>query len=167
MNAGPINYQFQLVDHQTHQPLVECDLAVTHTRFLYLIAYDASRNEFNHVHPEALLAKWSVELNLKSNGNYFIWAQGQLQDGTEFSSFAKLQIVNGQPEIPTVDLGEHRKATDQMTTVQFDNSKLKAGRMVMINYKVTREDGILPAITPYLGANAHVIAVSCASHGRQ
>lgn len=159
-SAGRIHYIFQLYDDQTQKTLSDKDLVETNTKILHLIAYDPSRNEFNHVHPAFDGKMWSVELNLNTNGNYFVWAQGQLLDGTEFSSVVKAQIVNGRPENPVMPLGDVRKATDRFTTIELDKIKLKAGKMAMINFTVTREDGQEAQISPYLGALAHLIAVS-------
>ena len=158
--AGVIHYQFQIFDDQTQKVLSDKDLLESHTKIMHFIAYESSRNEFNHVHPAFDGKIWSVDLNLLANGNYFFWAQGQLIDGTEFSTFAKAQIINGKSEIPVAPLLDIRKATDRLTTIELDKSKLKAGKMAMIKFKITREDGQTPEITPYLGAMAHVIAVS-------
>lgn len=159
-SAGPIQYDFQLFDSQTKKALGEKDLVETHTKILHFIAYDSSRNEFNHEHPTFDGKVWSVGLNLAVNGTYFFWAQGQLNDGTDFSTFAKAQLIDGKPEILAVPLSEKRRATDNFTTLELDKVKLKAGKEAMINYKVTREDSLKPELTPYLGALAHVIAVS-------
>lgn len=159
-NAGVFQYAFQLFDDQAQKALSDKDLMVSITKILHLIAYDPSRNEFNHVHPSFDGKVWTVELNLPTNGNYFVWAQGQLLDGTEFSAVAKTQVVNGKPEIPAVPLPDIRKASNNGTTLELTNVKLQAGKMAMINYKVTRDDGQEPIVTPYLGAPAHVIAVS-------
>ena len=158
--AGTINYAFQLFDGQLNKSLSDKDLLITNTKILHFIAYDASRNEFNHVHPEFNGKFWSVDLNLLANGSYFFWAQGQLLDGTEFSIFKKAQVINGKPELPVIPLIEKRQASDGMTMVTLDNTKLKAGNPAMISYKVSRLDGKPPQITPYLGSIAHVIAVS-------
>ncbi|MBC7467274.1 MAG: hypothetical protein H7256_14885 [Bdellovibrio sp.] len=159
-NAGAISYMFQLFDDKSQKTIAEADLLETHTKILHLIVYDPSRNEFNHVHPTFAGKMWFANLNLTTNGNYFVWVQGELLDGTEFTTFTKAQVVNGKPSIPIVALPENRKATDQATSVELDNTKLQAGKMAMITYTVTREDGQQPEITPYLGAPAHVIAVS-------
>ncbi len=158
--AGIIHYQFQIFDDQTQKALSDNDLVESHTKIMHFIAYDSSRNEFNHVHPAFDGKVWSVDLNLLANGNYFFWAQGQLLDGTEFSTVVKAQVINGKPENPTIPLLDKRKGTDRLTTIELANTKLKAGKMAMINFKITREDGKAPEITPYLGAMAHVIAVS-------
>ena len=158
--AGVIHYQFQIFDDQTQKALSDKDLEETNTKIMHFIAYDSSRNEFNHVHPAFNGKTWAVDLNLLSNGNYFFWAQGQLLDGTEFSAVVKAQIVNGQNEIPVVPLLDIRKGTDRLTTIELAKTKIRAGKMAMINFKITREDGQAPELTPYLGAMAHVIAVS-------
>lgn len=159
-NAGMIAYSFQLFDGQSNKSLTNKDLALTQTKILHFITYDPSRSEFRHVHPAFNGKVWSVDLNLLVNGYYFLWAQGQLIDGTEFSTYTKAQIMNGKPEIPVTPLKEKRKASDGMTTLELDSSKLKAGKLTMLNYKVTRLDGQNAVVTPYLGALAHVIAVS-------
>lgn len=158
--AGLIHYSFQLFDSTTNKTVTDKDLVESHTKLIHLIAYDSARNQFNHVHPAYDGKVWSADLQLPVNGTYFVWAQGQLVDGTDFSSFAKAQIINGKPEIPTSTLGDHRKNSDQGTVLQLSSGKIKAGGMVMLDFKVTRDDGQSPVITPYLGALAHVIAVS-------
>ena len=159
LNAGTIQYSFDLLD-QDAKPLSDQDLTEDHTKKLHFIAYDASLKEFNHVHPIFDGNKWSVELNLPVNGTYFFWAQGQTLNGPEFSTFVNAQIQGGQPEIPVTALGDHRKGSDQGTIVELAGNKLRAGKMAMINFTISREDGAAPEITPYLGAFAHVIAVS-------
>ena len=159
-SAGQFNYSFQLVDTSANKSLSDKDLSITNTKILHFIAYDSSRNEFNHVHPVFNGKFWSVDLNLLVNGQYFFWAQGQLLDGTEFSVFTKALIKDGKPELPVIPLVETRNASDRMTTVTVDNSKLKAGVTAMLSYKVSRLDGKAAVITPYLGSIAHIIAAA-------
>ena len=158
--AGVIHYQFQIFDEQTQKAISDKDLSESNTKIMHFIAYDSSRNEFNHVHPAFDGKIWSVDLNLLSNGTYFFWSQGQLLDGTEFSAVVKAQIVDGKSEIPVRPLPDKRKGTDRLTTIELAKTKIKAGKMAMINFKITREDGQAPELTPYLGAMAHVIAAS-------
>ena len=160
LNAGTIPFRFELFDEDTKKTVQEQDLVESHTKKLHFIAYDASLNEFNHVHPTFNGATWEAELNLPVNGNYFLWAQGQLQDGTEFSAVVRAKIQGGKTERPVAPLGDHRIASDKGTVIQLASNKIKAGKMAMLNFQITREDGQAPEITPYLGAFAHVIAVS-------
>lgn len=160
LNAGTIPFKFELFDEEAKKTIGDQDLVDNHTKKLHFIAYDASLNEFNHVHPTFNGKSWETELTLPVNGNYFLWAQGQLQDGTEFSAVVRTQIQGGKPEIPVIPLGDHRKASNNGTIIELANSKVKAGKMVMLNFKISRDDGQPPEITPYLGAFAHVIAVS-------
>lgn len=160
LTAGPIKYDFELFDSTAKKVLTNNDLTETHTKILHLIAYDSSLNEFNHVHPEFDGKLWKSELNLPRNGTYFIWAQGQLLDGTEFSTFSKSKITNGLPETAPVPLGDHRKNSDRSTVIEIANTKIRAGKTAMVNFTVTRNDGQQPVLTPYLGAFAHLIAAS-------
>jgi hypothetical protein len=112
------------------------------------------------VHPQFSNDRWTTDLNLENNGSYFVWAQGQLHDGTDFSSLLRIQITNGKNEIPSTPLQDIRSAIDGNSKIELDNTKIRAGKMAMLNYKITRTDGSAPLITPYLGAMAHIIAVS-------
>lgn len=160
LNAGAIQYPFDIFDENTNKTVGENDLVESHTKKLHFIAYDASLNQFNHVHPTFDGIKWTANLNLPVNGNYFFWAQGQLKDGTEFSTFVKAQVQGGQAEPPKIPLGDHRTASDKGTVIELASTKVKAGKTAMVNFKISREDGTAPEITPYLGAFAHVIAAS-------
>lgn len=158
-NAGAIQYRFDIFDENSNRTVGENDLVESHTKKLHLVVYDASLIQFTHVHPTFDGNQWSADLNLPVNGTYFIWAQGQLQDGTEFSTYVKAQIQNGASEIQRLPLGDHRTNSDHGTVLTLDSTKVKAGKMVMINFEISREDGSAPELTPYLGAFAHVIAV--------
>ena len=160
LTAGKIDYSFQLFDTENQKTIQDTDLTETHTKILHMIVFDSSLNEFNHVHPEFNGTVWNTQFNLPRNGVYFVWAQGMLKDGTEFSSYAKAQVIGGEAELTPVNLGDHRKNSDRSTVIELDSTKLRAGKMTMMNFKATRDDGKVPLITPYLGAMAHVIAAS-------
>jgi hypothetical protein len=160
LQAGNIHYSFSIFDNETQKTVSENDLVLTHTKIMHFLAYDASRNVFSHVHPQFDGKQWSVDLSLLTNGNYFFWAQGQLLNGPAFSVSTQSKVINGLPEIKSIPLKDNRKANDLETVVEFDNVKIKAGQMAMINYKVSRTDGQMPSITPYLGADAHIVSVS-------
>lgn len=156
--SDKIKYSFQLQDDKTLAQLTDKNLVETHTKILHLVVYDASLNEFNHVHPEFDGSSWNVELNLPVNGNYMVWAQGETTSGKEFSIYRSLVVENGEPEIPVASLGDVRVGVDGVTQVELASTKIKAGKMVMIDFTVTRTDGTTPSLSPYLGAFAHVIA---------
>ncbi len=156
--SDKISYAFNLVDDKTMVSISEKDLVETHTKILHLVVYDASLNEFNHVHPEFNGASWSVELNLPVDGSYWVWAQGKTSNGKEFSVNRPLVVENGAAEIAVAPLGDVRVGTDGTTQVELANTILKAGKMEMIDFMVTRTDGTTPSLSPYLGAFAHVIA---------
>lgn len=158
--AENIKFDFQMYDEDTKSVITENDLQDSHTKKLHLLAYDSSLNEFNHVHPTFNGEIWSAELNLTTNGSYYIWAQGELNDGTEFSASYRVNIVNGKPALETKPLGNIRNAAVGNTVVELSKQKLKAGKMAMLDYTVSRNDGTQPEVTQYLGANAHIIAVS-------
>lgn len=156
--AGTFEYVFQLHDSVGNKMLAEQDLAESHTKKLHFITYDPSLNEFRHAHPVFDGNFWKVELNLPVNGRYFVWNQGTLLDGTEFSSLTHAAVIDGLPENPILPLTDVRKASDGQTDFELAKTKIRAGKMVMLNFKVTRSDGSTPIMEPYLGALAHVIA---------
>ncbi len=160
LKAGKITYSFQLSDSKTQKAIKDADLKETHTKLMHMIVYDASLKEFNHVHPEFVDNVWITELNFQKNGVYFIWVQGKLNDGSEFSIYTKTEIVSGEPANPVSPVGDVRQGEDNLTVVSLAKTKVRAGKMTMLNYAVTRRDGKEPVLSPYLGAMAHVIAVA-------
>ncbi len=157
-HAGTFEYVFQLHDSVENKMLTEQDLTESHTKKLHFITYDTSLKEFRHVHPVFDGHIWKVELSLPVNGKYFVWNQGTLLNGTEFSSATQALVIDGLPENPILPLVEVRQASDGQTVFELAKTKIKAGKMVMLNFKVTRSDGATPIMEPYLGALAHVIA---------
>ncbi|MBY0315908.1 MAG: hypothetical protein K2Q26_10335 [Bdellovibrionales bacterium] len=153
-------YSFHLFDDIASAIITDKNLVETHTKILHLVVYDASLNEFNHVHPEFDGQIWAVELNLPVNGKYSVWAQGETKDGQEFSVSRELSVENGKPEIPMAPLGDVRLGEDGSTRLKLANTKVKAGKMVMIDFTISRTDGTTPSLSPYLGAFAHVIATA-------
>lgn len=159
-SAGVIDYKFQLVDDKLKKEIKPENLVETHTKLLHLISYDSARVEFIHEHPEYIEGQWQAKINFKSNGTYFIFLQGQLDDGDEFSAYIKIQIVNGLKENEIKPLSEVRKFQIDNTIFEFENRVIKAKKMLTLNYKISRSDGSAAQVEPYLGANAHVIAVA-------
>jgi hypothetical protein len=158
--AGDIPYKFTLQDTESGRDLSDVDLRESHTKKLHFIAYDRSLQEFNHVHPVFENGTWTAQLKFPVNGRYFFWAQGELNDGTEFTAPLRAEVINGSPAWNVVNLGDHRIGADKGTIVSLSSRSIRAGKMAMIDYIVSREDGLTPIVTPYLGAMAHVIAVS-------
>ncbi len=158
LNAGQIEYIFKLFDSEQNKEVADQDLSESHTKKLHFIIYDAALKEFNHAHPTFNNNVWKAELVLPVNGSYFIWAQGELLDGTEFSAPIKLHLTNGQTENPKLPLVDTRTGSDNQTVLDLAKTRIRAGKMVMLGFKVTRKDGVEPVMTLYLGALAHVIA---------
>lgn len=160
MSAGSAKYKFQLIDTETNKLIGDQDLNVAHERKLHLIIYDPSLQEFQHVHPEFDGTMWIADTQFSVDGNYWIWAQGELaSDGEEFSSSNKLDITGGTSAWPTPPvLGNQRTGTSGTSAIELSKTKLVAGKMVMLDLKMTRTDGTTPKLEPYLGAFAHIIA---------
>ena len=158
--AGKIQYSFQLFDDQSNKVVGEKDLVISNTKLLHFVAYDESLHEFNHVHPTFDGKIWTVELNLPVNGNYFLWAQGTLLDQTEFSSSIRAQVMGGSAALPVLALGDHRIGEDHNTVLTLSKQDIHAGQLTMLDFIVSRNDGQEPILSPYLGALAHLIAVS-------
>ena len=156
--AGQFNYGFQLYDNDTKKVLADTNLNLSHTKKLHFIAYDPALKAFTHVHPVFDGRIWNVSLNLVVNGQYFLWVQGELLDKTEFSSMTRATVAGGKPENTMIALGDVRSGSDQGTQVKLASTKIKAGKMAMINFTISRRDGTKPVLTDYLGAFAHVIS---------
>lgn len=161
IEENDVNFKFQLVDNKTNSLVDERDLSITHEKKLHFLAYDPALREFQHVHPEFDGTFWQVSLHFNVSGEYWIWAQGELLDRTEFSTPTKIKVQVNKPAWPNPPtLKDIRAGASGNSTVTLSKERLKAGSMAMLNVILGRNDGSQPSITPYLGAFAHVIAVT-------
>ncbi len=158
MSAGSAKYKFQLIDTETNKLIGDLDLNIAHEKKLHLIIYDPSLQEFQHVHPEFDGTMWVADTQFSADGNYWVWAQGELaSDGEEFSSSNRLDITGGTSTWPTPPvLGDKRTGSSGTSAIELSNTKLVAGKMAMLDLKMTRTDGTTPQLEPYLGAFAHL-----------
>lgn len=160
-SAGQLTLEFQVFDTTSSKVVTDQDLNISHEKLLHLVVYDPSLKEFQHVHPVFDGQMWKADLSFAVNGNYFVWAQGELKvDGYEFSSSTRLEILGGKPAPPAPPrLRDIRVGNDSGSAAKLGLTSLKAGQMAMLDLVFSRVDGSKPQLTPYLGAFAHVIAV--------
>lgn len=159
-SAGMSTYKFKLIDTETNKLVSDSDLSIAHEKKLHLVIYDSSLNEFQHIHPEFNGNSWSVSAQFLVNGEYWVWAQGELAaDGTEFSTSSKLSVSGGVIAWPTPPaLSDMRSGQSGVSKINLSSNKVTAGKMAMLDLIMTRTDGSNPQLSPYMGAFAHVIA---------
>ncbi|MGE3757701.1 MAG: hypothetical protein AB7H97_08090 [Pseudobdellovibrionaceae bacterium] len=159
ISAGHAVVSFQLVDTKENKVLTPLDLNISHERKLHFVAYDPGLREFQHLHPEFDGKVWNVDADFAVNGNYFIWAQGELSiDSEEFNGLARIEVSGGKNAWPNPALSDVRTGTESGSVATLSSQILKAGKMAMLTLRFTNIDGSPAAITPYLGAFAHIIS---------
>ena len=162
--AGKNTLSFTLFDEKNKKFLAPDDLNITHEKILHFIVYDEALIEFRHLHPEydEKNELWTTEVELPVDGKYFVWAQGELKDkNTEFSAPSDFKIEKGSKANPLPPaLDDSREGASSGTKVTLSKQTIHEKKMVMLDLFVTRADGSTPKLEPYLGAPAHVVAVS-------
>ncbi|MDD4975884.1 MAG: hypothetical protein PHY93_16120 [Bacteriovorax sp.] len=160
--AGHITYTFQLIDLEKKTLIKDSDLTIENEKILHFIAYDSALKDFQHLHPTYNGKNWFIEFDLKRDGDYWIWAQGTLaRNQSEFSASNKLSIMGGIEAYPLpTELELTRSGSDSVSSISLSDSKITAKKAAMLNLKFLRTDGTTPVISNYLGAMAHVIAVT-------
>lgn len=160
--AGHIIYEFQLIDLKNRTLIKDSDLTIENEKILHFIAYDSALKEFQHLHPTYTGKNWLIEFDMKKDGDYWIWVQGVLtRTKIDFSSSNKLSIMGGTEANPTPpNLVFSRTGVDSVSVITLSNSKITANKAAMLDIKFTRLDGTNANITKYLGAMAHIIAVT-------
>lgn len=161
LQAGESVVDFHLIDSKKRSLISDRELNLVHERKLHILFFDPALHEFRHEHPEYKGSAWQVKVNLPVNGNYWVWAQGELTDGgEEFSASARLEVKGGAPShsVPPT-LGNQRSGNDGNSVVTLSQGRLVAKKMAMLDVSFSRKDGSAPQITPWLGAPAHVVGV--------
>ena len=161
--AGDFVLSFQLLDTKMNVALTDADLRVTHTKKLHLFVYDAGLNEFRYVFPEFVGGRWQVALNLPTNGKYEVWCQATLLgDETIIMPDSAFQVVQGIDENPVpVHLGDVRTGEDHKSVVKLEDAKILSGRLTALELNFSRDDGLRPELTPFLGelADAWIVTL--------
>lgn len=165
VKAGEIKLEFQLIDSKTKKVLTDQDLNVVHEKKIHIFVFDSALQEFEHVHPEYNGSTWITEKekpNLTVNGDYQVWVQGELaSDKKEFTSSVPLRITDGKKAHPLPPvLGNVHQNSNGNSVVTLSSEKLRAGRMLMPMIIISRNDGSIPNLTPFLGTMIHGIATS-------
>lgn len=159
ISAGSTVVSFQLVDTKKNKVVTPTELNVSHKKKLHVIAYDPALKEFQHVHPDFDGKIWNVSMNYSVDGNYFLWAQGELSvDSEEFSAMSRIEVSGGKPQWPSPALSDVRSGAASGSVATLSNQKLRAGQMAMLTLRFTKSNGTPGNITPYLGAFAHLIS---------
>ena len=153
-------YSFQLVDTANNKVITDSNLQVSNQMKLHLFAYDPALKEFQHAHPVFDGKVWNVALHFAASGNYWLWVQGQLNDGTDFTSSVRLDVQVANAAWPVTPLSDLRSGSADISVASLDGQKLKANQMAMLTLTFSRNDGTTAVITPYLGAFAHVVIVT-------
>jgi hypothetical protein len=159
VSAGQVELRFELVDLKLKTILEDKDIHLSHEKKIHLFLFDPALKEFIHIHPTFDGTLWKVSTELKVNGDYWVWAQGQLEsDGEEFAGSSRLMVKGGKPaNAPTPICCDVRQGTDGISGVRVSNTHIAAGEATMLTLEFYRTDGTAPVITPYLGAKAHVV----------
>lgn len=161
VSAGSYEIRFELIDRANGTKLTPVNLSLTHENKLHLLAYDPGLKEFRHVHPEFDGKFWTTDLDLFVDGDYFIWVQGEISiRSEEFSVLTRIHVYGGAPEWPAPTLSDIRIGENLGSVSTLSNTVLREGKMAMLKLTFTKADGSDGDIAPYLGAFAHVIAVS-------
>lgn len=161
ITVGSMSFQFQLVDVEQNKVVTDADLVLSHEKRLHLLIYDPALREFQHVHPEYDGKLWTVDLRFAVSGQYWMWAQGELKDGTEFSTSSRVTVALPTPAWPAPPvLADVRVGMDDLSVATMSPQRLVANRSAMLKLVFTRSDGSAAEVTPYLGAFAHVLTVT-------
>lgn len=161
ITANSTTYEFQLVDTEKNKVVTDADLVISHEKKLHFLVYDPALREFQHVHPEFNGRVWTVDLKFAVSGNYWMWAQGKLADGTEFSVSTRAPVALSLPAWPAPPrLSDVRAGGDGISVATLSAQRLVANRSAMLKVVFTRSDGSAAEITPYLGAFAHVLTAA-------
>ncbi len=160
VGAGRVQLQFQLIDTEKRRALTPAELDVVHEKKLHVFAFDPAMKEFRHEHPEFNGTAWVLETTLAVNAKYWLWAQGQISDdGEEFAAKDRFTVTGGSPENPVPPfLGVVRSGANGNSVATLVYTRLRAGRPASVSVRFSRNDGTVPALTPWLGAPAHVMA---------
>jgi hypothetical protein len=160
--AGMVSYDFQLIDLQTRAILADSDFEVSHEAKIHVFVYDPGLKHLQHLHATFQAGLWHSDVPIAQDGNYWIWAEGQLaSDHAIGYGSSRLLVTDGTPaDTSEPDVTEMRTASDGTSQVALSDDSIVKEQEVMLGVDYSRTDCSSPEITPYLGEMGHAILVS-------
>jgi hypothetical protein len=160
--AGTVGYDFQILDLVKRSILADTDFEISHEELVHVFVYDPALKHLQHVHAKYANGVWHTDVPLAQDGDYWIWAEGQLaSDHTTGYGSSRLTVVGGDPEDTSApDVHEVRTGADGTSQLALTSDPVVKGKEVMLGVTFSRTDGTTPDITPYLGETGHAIMVS-------
>ncbi len=161
VDAGMVKVAFHLYDKTLKQTLDAESVDITHAAKVHVIIYDASLQEYRHVHPSFQNGMWEVDVPLVQDGNYHLWTQGKVKaDGGLWSTALEFTVVNGEAAHPQIEnLPSVLSGVDGISQVTLSNETLVVADASTFTLSFSRLDGTFPELSPYLGALAHLLIV--------
>ncbi len=162
VQAGHVVIKIQMADMERRLPVTDRDIEVVHEKKLHAFIFDQALSEFHHVHPVFAGDSWTVEAELPVTGHYSLWVQGTLTDQmAEFTADTGFDVMGGSEAHLVLPFpGEARIGHTGIFQVTLSGTPVYAGQMTMLGLTLSRMDGTPIEIHPWLGASAHVIAVT-------
>lgn len=160
--GSKVSISFKLKNRVLDRYITDADLSVHHEKKLHFIFYDEALKVFKHVHPIYLGEDlWEVFADLSTNGDYHVWAQGELLlNETVFQAYNKFSVSGGAPANPKpLRWDEERNGVADSSIVKLSAEKIYAGQFNKLTFSFSRQGDAPPQLTQYLSAWAHVIMV--------
>ena len=161
-SAGQISYDFQILDLKRKIVLKDADFNSLNDQKVHLFVYDPGLKKLQHLNAKYTGSAWHVDLSLAQDGNYWVWAEGELAfDKTDGYGSTRLQVTHGSP-MDTVgpEVEEKRVGSDGTSQVKLSMDPIVKEKEAMLMLTYSRRDGSAPQITPFLGEMGQAIIVS-------
>ena len=176
----PATWTIKVVDAKTGKPVGDFDLA--HEKLMHLIVVSADLSWFNHIHPRHEgNGVFTVETTLPTSGTYRLYADYVPKGKSQEVLQHEFATEGGQPSptmiLPVPDslngdglfaktVGSNPEGSPDQTegsyhvTLQPMPKELKAGKDMMLHFRVNDDAGKPVELEPYLGAMGHVVIIS-------
>lgn len=148
------------------KPVGREDLLVTHTRRLHLLVVDPSLSDYQHLHPEAGArpGEWVFAFQPRRSGIYRVFADfTPIATGRGLYAHADLTVelspsVEKAPGELNRAVGPLREAGGHRFRLESTPQPARANAVVELRFTIDRVDGGPVALTPVMGAYAHLVA---------
>jgi predicted nucleic acid-binding Zn-ribbon protein len=161
-SAGSLRTKFQLVDTLKNVTLSDADLTDVLNQKLQVLIFDPALKIFEHVSAKFENGMWSCESALTTNGNYWFWTEGVVKsDQTLFSTNARVEVVNGNPQNTTPPvLTDMRRASVDGTLVEFSKTKITAKKTALLALRFAHNNKTPVNLGSIMGNKAYITIVS-------
>lgn len=158
LKPGEVTLAFKLFGLDAHE-FASGDLNIAHEKLMHLILVRDDATNFQHLHPEYVNGRWTVQTTVTEQGQYNMYVD--IAPKEEQASILRVPVIigskAGQSVFPSIT--SNRTTLQDGISVSLNTNAFKTQEHSKLVFTLTQNGKAVSGIDPYLGAFGHVVVL--------